>query len=376
MATRFSYFFRVLLATAGLVLLVCGPASAQTAPGYHTVIDVAGRPVTLKTNIRRIVLLWGRDIYELSALLGDETPQKLIGWGDSRASEKDAYITFTQRYPQLKNVVLPADGGRLDPEYLVPLKPDIVIANNYQTFIMTHGSGIIDRYAKLGLPLFFVDMFSDPLTTPQESVLALGRALGKQQRAEQIVDFANNRIARIEHRLVRITGPEPSIYLEAGSTGAGVIGPSYSGKYVFGAILARCRCRSITDHSVAAFAPASMEYVVKANPDIIVITGLNWRPVDGMQLGYCATQDEALRLLAGYARRTGWSGLKAYKSRRFFGLFHGFAFHIYGFAGLESLAKILYPDEFRDIDPVADLAAFHARFMPVKLTGVWIVRLP
>jgi ABC-type Fe3+-hydroxamate transport system substrate-binding protein len=42
---------------------------------------------------------------------------------------------------------------------------------------------------------------------------------------------------------------------------------------------------------------------------------------------------------------------------------------------LQFIAKQLYPSEFADVDPVASLRDFHARFLPVAFEGTWMARL-
>ncbi len=42
---------------------------------------------------------------------------------------------------------------------------------------------------------------------------------------------------------------------------------------------------------------------------------------------------------------------------------------------LQFIAKQLYPAEFADVDPVASLRDFHARFLPVAFEGTWMARL-
>jgi iron complex transport system substrate-binding protein len=49
--------------------------------------------------------------------------------------------------------------------------------------------------------------------------------------------------------------------------------------------------------------------------------------------------------------------------------------HASNFAAVQQLAKWLYPQEFRDLDPRARLEEFHRRFMPVAHNGTWMIAL-
>jgi iron complex transport system substrate-binding protein len=347
---------------------------AAGAPAYRTVVDMAGRRVRLKSDIKRIVLIRGRDIYELSALLGSELPSKLTAWGSEiTTSDTDAYDKFCQRYPRLRKTPLIASGnGKSDicGEQLVSLRPDIVIADRFMRIYPAMG-----KFERMGLPIFYLDQNSDPMTTPQASLLALGDALGKQARASQIVAFVNQRYQLVSSRLSKIKTIPPSIYLEAGGLGRRGYDSTYGGRYGFSALLAHARSRNIAAQVVPEMAPISAEFMLKSNPDVIVISGANWLLPDAMRLGYCATLPDSQRRLKAFTTRPGWNGLKAVKNKRVYAIFHGFAMHIFDFAGYEYLAKALYPNQFKDLNPDADLKLFHKKFMPIDCTGVWMTRL-
>jgi len=361
---------------AGLLLMeAANSAAVGAAPqAVRSVVDMAGRTVRLKSDIRRIVLIRGRDIYELSALLGEELPTKLTAIGSEiKTSDKDAYDKYCLRFPQLKRVPLINDGnGQSDlcGEQLVALKPDIVIAD---CFMRKYGA--IAKFEKLGLPIFYIEESSDPLASPQKSLIALGNALGKQAKATQIVAYVNKRCQLIDSRLAKIKTLAPTVYLESGSSGAHAFGSAYPKKFAFGAILDHARTRNITANSIASMSPTSPEFVVKSNPDIIIITGANWPMPDTMRLGYFASFPDSQGRLKGFTARLGWSGLRAVKNKQVYSVFHGFAMHIFDFAAYEAIAKDCYPNQFKDIDPTADLKEFHQKFLPIPFSGIWMMRL-
>jgi iron complex transport system substrate-binding protein len=45
------------------------------------------------------------------------------------------------------------------------------------------------------------------------------------------------------------------------------------------------------------------------------------------------------------------------------------------FAAVQQLAKWLYPGEFQELDPHQRLQEFHRKFMPIDLSGTWMVEL-
>ena len=59
-----------------------------------------------------------------------------------------------------------------------------------------------------------------------------------------------------------------------------------------------------------------------------------------------------------------------------YAVYHGGARILYDFAYLQYLAKMLHPDLFADVDLAANLAAYFEKYMPVRLTGTYMTRLP
>jgi iron complex transport system substrate-binding protein len=107
-----------------------------------------------------------------------------------------------------------------------------------------------------------------------------------------------------------------------------------------------------------------------ANPDVIVIGGANWSPNgDIMRMGFYVTSPGASEHLAKYTKRAGWSDLSAIKNGRLHALHFNYSVHPYNFAGVEAMAKFLYPDKFSDLDPEKDMKEFFDKYMPVKYSG-------
>jgi hypothetical protein len=40
---------------------------------------------------------------------------------------------------------------------------------------------------------------------------------------------------------------------------------------------------------------------------------------------------------------------------------------------MQYIAKQLYPDAFKDVDPVASFKAYHEKYLPVPYAGVWML---
>ncbi|MCG3179354.1 MAG: hypothetical protein BIFFINMI_01688 [Phycisphaerae bacterium] len=375
------FAFVLLVACTGGVLIYRALAvrrPAQPDGRTITVIDLAGRTVTLRQPIRRIVLLRSRDVYDLSAVLGDELPDRLVGWGDDvQLYDTDAYRKYVERFPSLAG--LPVVGSvvkdSVSTEAVLALDPDLVI--------IEASSGSKTRsFRKLeeaGLPLLCVELSRRPTCGPQETIALLGKVLGREARTREIVAYIDAQFDKVASRLDRIPQPPPSIYIEAGNLGPSTYSATYSSgndrDVSWGSVMSYLRCRNVIGQSVGGMAPTSPEYLIAADPDLIVVTGACWTAHDAMRLGFYAQPAESRRLLAAFTARPGWSGLKAVRNGRVYSVFHGFCMHAGNFSTVQQLAKWLYPDLFADLHPQQALEEFHRRFMPVDCSGVWMIGL-
>ncbi len=370
-----------LLAGAGCSTGAESTLGPGPSPTSTVVTDMAGRTVSLRRPIKRIVLIRSRDIYELSLLLGAAVEDRVVAWGDDiQSADADAYAAFLKQYPRLGRIPLVGSifQDALSAEQVLALKPDLVVAD---TFMIDRRYKSMDQLGKAGLPVLFLNLSDDPFKGPQQSLLLLGTVLGCEPRAREIVAFADAEIAAVVARLDRIRTPPPSVYLESGSAGAGTYGSTYGRSAdgtlsSWGHVLDRVRCRNIASDVASGMARISPEYLIAKDPDVIVITGAGWPALpDTMRLGYSATPADSSARLRAFAKRPGWEHLQAVRSGRVYGLFHGFCMHPTSFVALQQMAKWLYPAEFQDLRPEERLREFHRRFMPIAFSGVWAAGL-
>ena len=374
---RFACFAIILITALGFS---AGQIEPQPGTDTVTVTDLAGREVTLSYPVERIVLVRSRDIYGFSAVLGDETDDRIVAWGpDIKSADKDAYQKYLERFPRLGQLPWLGDifKDALSTEQILDLDPDVVIV---ETFMKDRGYESIDRLEKAGLPLLFLDFSGKPFEAPQASILLIGEITGQKQRAGEIVDYVDEQLDLVFTRLESMEGPSPTVYLEAGNLGP----QDYSVTYGYnkrqtmsswGAMLQATRAENIASDAVVNMAVINPEYLLKSNPDRIIITGAYWPASGAMRMGYYADPTEAGILLKAFCERPGWDTLDAVKNGEIYSLFHGFTMHIFSFVGLQQMVKWLYPETFRDIEPEENFKEFHQRFMPIEYSGAWMIEI-
>ena len=384
MIRKKSIFKMCTMILAGTLLLTgCSNSNSSKDDSNETITitDAAGREVTLEKDIDRIVLVRSRDIFEVEALLGDEMPDKIVGWSDDlQTNDIDTYKKVTETFPQMKD--LPSIGNNandtISTEAVLALEPDLVLMN----VSMKQGNfDYVEKLEDAGLPIVYLDSVSNPLSSPQESMKILGEVLGKEDKANEIVDFMDKQVDAVMSRINDIPENSVSTYIEIGNGGPSKIAntfgssPEKPNKFTsWGVVLDALKVNNIAK-GVSKSAPLNAEYILEQNPDTIVITGQGWDKSGAMQMGYYATEEKSQELLQAFTTRTGWDTLKAVENKNVYSIYHGFPPHVFAFAGVQGLAKAFYPDTFTDLDPYANLKEFYDKFMPEKLSGEWFLKL-
>jgi len=230
---------------------------------------------------------------------------------------------------------------------------------------------------RLGLPVVFTDLNTDPFFGAPRAMRMLGPMLGVQRKADEMAEFTTARtqavLARID-KLRQSGRPRPVLYFEQGSTVPAKIGVTDGDiSYSWGLVWYRLGADNI---GVGAnFQSMNPERILTRNPELIVIGGSNWDPASNiMRLGFQADARQAIAHLGEYTQRTGWSGLSAIRNHRLYALHYNYYGRPYSFACFEAMAKMLYPNDFQDLDPEKDLTCFFGKYLPFPYSGLHSVQ--
>lgn len=360
-------FFKQLILFLALVLpvaLIPALAGAIQADDIE-LIDMVGDHVVLKKPAGRIVpTFFFEEIFALGA------QDAIVGWSRSywegrRQWTWEKYANESgfpvEKIPDIGY----AAKDTADVEKIATLKPDLLIA----PFRI---SDTEQRLGKYGIPVLHVDFHSMENTC--NSILLLGKALGREDRARQLVDFYRIQTRRVTDITGRLTPEErPDVYLEIG------LAPhsTYASDVMFGKTIVLAGGKNIADgFGIKQSGTISAEYLFKSDPAIIIITCANWskqlkKVAGGPVLGYFASPEFAIYSVADRFARPGWDQLRAVKNKNVYYIHHGLSRHIYDFVALQYFAKWIHPEKFKDLDPEATWREFHQRFLPITLSGKW-----
>ena len=365
-----------LIVAACLFIFILQCAGFVQAGEKTKIVDLAGREFNIKVPVKSIVLAgWsgsGNPFYTLFALLGDDAPKVIVGMDQGLRKYRNwIWRKYVERYPELDGIPDVGAPPEVFVEKIISLKPEVVLipTGGYKS-----AKESFDLLEKAGIPVIQNDYHTENLETHVKSMELIGQLTGRKERTRELIDFYKKQCALVEERLAGKTPAKPRVYVELGQD-PGEYRNSY-GASMWGLLIPRAGGANIAEGVIKDYAPLSPEFVLKANPQVIILTGANWpsRP-DSLQLGYMADAQEAQKRLAKFLARPGWKDLEAVKNKRVYGIHHGLAREIWDFYPLQCFAKWCHPDLFKDLDPMDGFKEFHEKFLGVDLSGAWSVEL-
>jgi iron complex transport system substrate-binding protein len=191
-----------------LAALLVGPPLHRVEAASHdtaAVTDVLGRTVQVRTPVRRMILGEGRQLYLVAALDTADPLQRVVGWrNDLMQADPATYALYRERFPRL--AALPQLGriqdGSFDVERALALEPDVVVLN-IEDAPSEDAQRTIERLAKVGIAVVYVDFRHKPVENTVPTIRLLGRMLGREQRAEALIAFRETQIRKVTDVLAR-----------------------------------------------------------------------------------------------------------------------------------------------------------------------------
>jgi iron complex transport system substrate-binding protein len=233
----------------GIVLfcVISGVMAGNTAYGSDTVTvtDLLGRSVTLPQHPMRIISL-APNITEIIFALGEGS--RLAG-----------VTTYSNYPPEAEHLPKVGSYVRLDLERIVSLSPDLCLAikdGNPKEAVI--------RLESLGIPVYAVDPRN--LESVMETLIEIGRLLGADGKANQVVSDMRDRIRRVEDR-VRQVSERPRVFFQIGVSPIVSVG---SNTFI-DRLIEQAGGRNVAKGPVP-YPRFSKEQVLGLSPEIIIIT--------------------------------------------------------------------------------------------------------
>ena len=329
---------------------------SPTTPAYIEVVDFANRTIRVPRNISRIVAI-GPGALRLVVYLN--ATNMVVGIEDSEKRWGPLGRDYAMAvYEKLKNLSVIGPGGPgkpPNPELILSVKPDLVIMSSSYAQVYDP-----DRLQKeVGAPVIVVDY--TPATSPDLSLFyralrLLGTVLNRGERAEELINYTQSILDDLRKRVEGLNTSLIKVYVGA---------VSYKGPQPFTASqspyppLWWLSTRSVTDsvavtRGIKGFITIDFDYLIATQPDVIFIDENNLNTV-----------------LQDFNRSPSkYCSLKAFRDGRVYGVLPYNWYHTnlaVAFANAYYIGKVLYPDRFADIDPVAKANEIFIKFVGVPL---------
>lgn len=243
-----------------------------------TVTDMAGRTVTIPAKVERILLGEGRLFYAVSLLEGNKPLDRIVGWqGDFRKLDPQTYAIYKAKFPQIDQIPLIGNttADSISPEKVLTLNPDIAIFG-----LSGHGPGkgseLVKQLEKAGVPVVFVDFRNSPLKNTLPSMRLLGKALHREQQAENYINFYQDNVDKVTDITNKIPeDKKPSVFIEL-RAGASEECCGTAGKGNMGDFIDQAGGNNIAKNLLpGSLGTVNLEKVLAAKPDIYIASGAN-----------------------------------------------------------------------------------------------------
>lgn len=332
------FIYAIALMSTLLLVAGCGTknASQGTTANTRVVKDIAGTDVTIPANVERIADLWHAN-NQVVLLLGGA--DKLV----STTQNVQALPWFAKVYPRIKEIPAPVKGTDVQMEEIEKVKPDVILASNKNQ---------IEMARKAGFSAVMVDFTN--YEGLRNTVKITAEVLGGDalKRADQYIAYLDGKINFVDSRTKAIAEADrPSVlHIVGGDDLLKVDGTQ--------TIIDEWIRYAGGKNAVTAKGPQiqiTMEEIIKANPDIIIVGGT-----------------QARQGIEKIKNDPQWSSLRAVQNGRIYanpvGTFSWDRYSAESALQLLWAGKIIHPELFADVDLVKETKDFYTTFLKYELS--------
>ena len=323
--------------------------------GELTLTDGFGREVTIPKNVERVVCSGGGCLRYLVYL---QAQDDVVGV-DSLEKEKSEVEgrPYVLANPQLKDYPLIGEfRGNDDPEKIISISPQVILKTGTSgQSAATNGADADALQNKTDIPVVMFPYGSlkneEQKAEIYSSLRIMGQVVGKQERAEEVINYINATMQDLENRTADIPESERKTAYIGGVSMAGAHGiistePAYP-PFLW------VNANNVAAGMGADHADIAKEALVDWDPEYIFID------IGTLQVG----NEGAIGELKN---DTSLSGLSAVKNKKVYGVI---PYNYYStnyesvLANAYFVGKVLYPDRFKDIDPEAKADEIYTFFV-------------
>ncbi len=310
------------------------PTPSTPASATRTVTDMIGRTVELPAEIHSIVSTYPWGSWALYAL----GSQDLLVGVDSQSVK---FIQFDRLEPEYKELPTVGFLNEINSEQILKLNPDFVLCGETEA----------TQIENLGIPAVVIDPINDCVG----STLVTGKAIGKEQLAEELVTFYEDTIKIATDRTSSIPDDQKQkiffVHMDKFTT---------IGNQAY--IIKNVGCAggiSVTSDLPGSYPKIETEQLLDWDPDVVLV-------INGPLKEKSVT-------VADIMSDPSFQGITAVKQLRVYeeGTYYIYWLHptIGACLGVLQMAKAMYPDKFEDISVTEKANEFCTRFFGRSYPG-------
>lgn len=231
----------------------CGSSNVESKDNKVTVVDQLGREVELDGTPEKIVSSY---YISTSLLINLGVQDKLVGI-EAKAKTREMYKKVAKEL-----IDLPAVGTskEINVEECANLNPDLVI-------IPTRLKEFIPKFEKLKIPVIAIE--PETLDQFKETVKLIGKAVGKEEKANKLVNYYDDTISKVKELNKNLTEKQ-NVYLAGSDSVLKTCTSKMYQNYMFEVCGGENVTKELTD---GYWTTVSVEELVKKNPDVIYMVG-------------------------------------------------------------------------------------------------------
>ncbi|WP_207259973.1 iron ABC transporter substrate-binding protein [Desulfovibrio sp. Huiquan2017] len=325
-----------------MLLFLAAPATGSA----RTLTDSIGRTNDVPDTVEHVICS-GSGCLRLLTYLGAQDKIAAVDDIETRRRNFDAR-PYAIANPQFKKMPIFGEfRGHDNPELILTLEPQPQVI--FKTYTSSMGYDPQELQDKTGIPVVVLDYGNLGQNRPAmyRSLRLMGKVMGKEKRAEDIIQYMEGLIADLSRRTGDVPGQERSTVYLGGVAARGPHGfqstePSYPPFQFVNAINLAYQAGKAGKN--LAHSDIAKEKIVEWNPDVLFLD------LSTLQMGDDAGGLFELRNAPAY--RT----LSAVKDGRVYGVLP-YNWYTQNFGSILAdayyIGKVLYPDRFTDVDPAA-----------------------
>nr|WP_302773289.1 ABC transporter substrate-binding protein [Clostridium paraputrificum] len=231
----------------------CGSNNVESKDNKVTVVDQLGREVELDGTPEKIISSY---YISTSLLINLGVQDKLVGI-EAKAKTREMYKKVAK---ELIDLPVVGTSKEINIEECANLNPDLVI-------IPTRLKEFIPKFEELKIPVIAIE--PETLDQFKETVKLIGKAVGKEEKANKLVNYYDDTISKVKELNKNLTEKQ-NVYLAGSDSVLKTCTSKMYQNYMFEVCGGENVTKELTD---GYWTTISVEELVKKNPDVIYMVG-------------------------------------------------------------------------------------------------------